>query len=131
LIAVSEIGAGDHSQLRAEFGNDIAKAFQEGKLPFPDSSIIAAQHWTRESAPDNDKVMILLPMAAGAGTPKSFIPGSVVNVQFMVRSTRRRAVWGSLTFKDGKPSNEALHKTCFPCHGPAKDRDFVFTRYAP
>jgi hypothetical protein len=21
-------------------------------------------------------------------------------------------------------------KTCFPCHAPAKDRDFVFTRYA-
>jgi hypothetical protein len=31
----------------------------------------------------------------------------------------------------GKPGSEALHKTCFPCHEPAKDRDFVFTRYAP
>jgi hypothetical protein len=55
LIAVSEIGAGDKSQLRAKFGNDIAiKALQEGKLPFPDGSIIAAQHWTKESSADKD-----------------------------------------------------------------------------
>jgi len=26
---------------------------------------------------------------------------------------------------------EAVHKTCLGCHGPAKDRDFVFTRYSP
>jgi hypothetical protein len=24
-----------------------------------------------------------------------------------------------------------VHKTCFACHAPAKDRDFLFTRYAP
>jgi hypothetical protein len=34
-------------------------------------------------------------------------------------------------FKDGKPGGEALMKTCFPCHQPANDRDFVFARYAP
>ena len=34
-------------------------------------------------------------------------------------------------FKDGKPGSEALHKTCFACHEPAKDHDFVFTHYAP
>ena len=32
---------------------------------------------------------------------------------------------------DGKPGNEALHKTCFPCHEPGRNRDFIFTRYAP
>lgn len=26
-------------------------------------------------------------------------------------------------------STMAVHKTCFACHGPAKDRDLVFTRY--
>src|SRR5271170_3178984 len=60
LISVSQIAAGDHSQLRAEFGNDIAiKAFQEGKLPFPDGAIIVAQHWTKESSPENDKILAL------------------------------------------------------------------------
>ena len=34
-------------------------------------------------------------------------------------------------FKDGKPSGEAVHRTCFTCHEPAKDHDFVFTHYAP
>jgi hypothetical protein len=29
------------------------------------------------------------------------------------------------------PGNEALHKICYACHLPAKDRDFVFTRFAP
>lgn len=134
LISVSEIAAGDHSQLRAEFGNDIAiKAFQEGKLPFPDGAIIAAQHWMKESSPENDKVLTLLPMVAGAGSPKSFIPGPVINVQFMVKDSKRYAAtagWGFADFKDGKPGNEALHKTCFPCHQPVKDRDFVFTRYS-
>jgi len=28
-----------------------------------------------------------------------------------------------------KPANKAVHKTCFSCHAPAKDHDFVFTRY--
>ena len=39
--------------------------------------------------------------------------------------------WGFADFRDGKPASEAVHNTCFPCHAPAKDRDFVFTRYAP
>jgi hypothetical protein len=27
--------------------------------------------------------------------------------------------------------DEAMHKTCFPCHSTVKGRDFVFNRYAP
>jgi hypothetical protein len=33
--------------------------------------------------------------------------------------------------EDGKPANKAVHKTCFSCHAPAKDHDFIFTRYVP
>ena len=39
--------------------------------------------------------------------------------------------WGSAQFKDGKPADAALRKTCFPCHEPVKARDSVFTQYAP
>ncbi|HEX3232109.1 MAG TPA: cytochrome P460 family protein [Pyrinomonadaceae bacterium] len=39
--------------------------------------------------------------------------------------------WGFAQFTNGKPDGEAVHQTCFSCHEPAKDRDFVFTRYAP
>ena len=39
--------------------------------------------------------------------------------------------WGFADFTNGKPGNQALHEKCFPCHLPAKDRDYVFTHYAP
>jgi Cytochrome P460 len=36
--------------------------------------------------------------------------------------------WGFAQFnKDGKPADEAMHKTYFPCYEPAKAEDFVFT----
>jgi Cytochrome P460 len=65
---------------------------------------------------------------------QSFVVGSALNVQFMVKDSKRYAAtggWGFADFKDGKPGDEALHKACFPCHQPAKDHDFVFARYAP
>ena len=38
-------------QLRAQLGNHIAiRAFREGKLPFPDGTIIAALHWNEASS---------------------------------------------------------------------------------
>jgi len=39
--------------------------------------------------------------------------------------------WGFGHFnKDGTLGNDALMKTCFPCHAKAS-RDLVFTQYAP
>jgi hypothetical protein len=129
LIAVNHLVIGKVDQLRAQFGNEIAiKAFKEGKVPFPDGTIIAAQHWTRVPSGDNNKVLD----GAFPGA-QSFVVGSVVNVQFMVKDSKKYAAtggWGFADFKDGKPGDEALHKTCFPCHAPAKDRDYVFTHYA-
>jgi Cytochrome P460 len=131
LIAVKQLHfAGKGEQLRAQVGNDIAmKAFKEGTLPFPDGAIIAAIHWTRVSSEDNNKVLD----GPFPGT-QSFVIGSLVNLQFMVKDSKKYAAtggWGFADFKDGKPGDKALHETCFPCHKPAKDRDFVFTRYAP
>ena len=130
LIAVNHLVIGKVDQLRAQFGNEIAiKAFKEGKIPFPDGAIIAALHWNRVPSEDNNKVLD----SAFPGA-QSFVVGSVVNVQFMVKDSKKYAAtggWGFADFKDGKPGDEALHKTCFPCHAPAKDRDYVFTHYAP
>ena len=134
LISVKRLtGAeGKLKQLRAELGNDIAtKAFREGTLPFPDGSIIAALHWNEASSDADNKV--LAEGFPGAGLESTFA-GSAANVQFMVKDSRKYAAtggWGFADFTNGKPGNEALHKTCFPCHEPAKDRDYVFTRYAP
>ncbi|MBV8754401.1 MAG: cytochrome P460 family protein [Hyphomicrobiales bacterium] len=123
---------GKQKQLRAQLGNDIAiKAFREKTLPFPDGAMIAALHWTEVSADADDKVL-----AAGfpdAGLQSSFA-GPALNAQFMIKDSKKYTAsggWGYADFTKGKPGNEALHKTCFPCHAPAKDRDYIFTRYAP
>jgi len=125
LISVTH-EEGDFNQLRAQLGNDTAiKAYREGKLPFPDGSIIVALHWKRLPSDEDNKVF---------GRVQAFVAGSPVNMQVMVKdSTKYSATggWGFGDFTDGKPGDEAKHKTCFPCHEPAKDRDFVFTRYAP
>jgi hypothetical protein len=132
LISVAHLAGGNLKQLRAQLGNDIAiKAFREGKLPFPDGAIIAALHWNEASSDENNKV--LASGFPGAGL-QSFVAGSAVNVQFMVKDSKKYAAsggWGYADFTNGKPGNEALHNTCFPCHQPVKDRDYVFTRYAP
>ena len=132
LISIKQLtGAGSKlRQLRAQLGNDIAtKAFLDGKLPFPDGTIIAAIHWTRVPSEVNNQVL-----AGPFPGAQSFVVGSPENIQFMVKDSKKYAAtggWGFADFKGGKPGEKALHETCFPCHMPAKDRDYVFTRYAP
>ena len=123
---------GELRQLRAQLGNDLAiKAFRDGTLPFPDGAIIAALHWNEESSDfDNQALAVGFP---GLGLQSSFA-GSAVNVQFMVKDSKKYAASGGRGFADftnAKPGSEALHAKCFPCHQPAKDRDYVFTHYAP
>ena len=134
LISVKQLvgEGGKFKQLRAELGNDIAiAAYRDGTLPFPDGSMIAALHWNEVVADADNEVL-----AKGfppRGLQSSFA-GSAVNVQFMIKDSKKYAAsggWGYADFTDGKPGSEALHETCFPCHAPGKDRDYVFTRYAP
>jgi hypothetical protein len=126
LISVAH-EEGDLNDLRAILGNDVAiKAYREGKLPFPDGTIIARLAWSYVPSEENNKVF---------GRPQSFVAGPPTNgVQFMVKDSRKYAStggWGFAQFNDGKPADEAVHNTCFSCHEPVKARDFVFTRYAP
>ncbi len=123
---------GELKQLRAELGNDLAiKAYRDGALPFPDGAIVAALHWNENSSDsDNQALAAGFP---GAGLQSSFA-GSAVNAQFMVKDSKKYAAsggWGFADFTNGKPGNEVLHAKCFPCHAPAKEHDYVFTRYAP
>ena len=132
LISVNHLAGGTLKQVRAQLGNDIAiKAFREGTRPFPDGAIIAALHWNEAVSEENDKVLAI--GFPGAGL-QSTIATSAQNVQFMVKDSKKYAAtggWGYGDFKNGQPGDETLHKTCYACHLPAKDRDFVFTRYAP
>ena len=131
MIAVKQLHTPDKGdQLRAQLGNDIAvKAIKAGTLPYPDGSIIVALHWTRVLSEADTQVID----GAFPGD-QSFIAGSRLNMQIMVKDSKKYAStggWGFADFTNGKPGNTALHETCFACHMPAKNRDFVFTHYAP
>jgi hypothetical protein len=126
LISVAH-EQGNLNDLRAILGNDVAiKASREGKLPFPDGTIIARLAWSYDPLEESEKAF---------GRPQSFVAGPPKNgVQFMVKDSRKYAStggWGFAHFDDGKPAGEAVHNTCFACHEVAKSRDFVFNRYAP
>jgi len=118
--------AGDLNSLGAVLGNDVAvKAYRDGKLPFPDGTIIAALHYRNVASDENNKVF---------GKAQSFVPGAPTNVQFMVKDSKKYAAtggWGFGHFADGKAGDAAFMKPCFPCHEKAKATDLVFTRYAP
>jgi hypothetical protein len=118
---------GSLDDVRAILGNDVAiKAYREGTIPFPDGTIIARLAWSYVPSEENNKAF---------GRAQSFVAGPPKNgVQFIVKDSSKYAStggWGFAQFDDGKPADEAMHKTCFPCHESAKARDFVFTRYAP
>ncbi len=125
LISVAHEEGNLHS-LGAVLGNDVAiNAYREGKLPFPDGTVIAALHYSHVPSEENNKVF---------GKSQSFVPGAPTNIQFMVKDSTKYAAtggWGFAFFKDGKPVDAASMKSCFPCHNQAKATDLVFTRYAP
>jgi hypothetical protein len=59
--------AGNLNSLGAVLGNEVAiKAYREGKLPFPDGTIIAALHYKNVPSDENNKVF---------GQAQSFVPG--------------------------------------------------------
>ena len=86
---------GKFDQVRVQLGNEIAiKAFKEGTIPFPDGAIIAAIHWTRVTSDDNKVLDGPFP-----GT-QSFVIGSLVNLQFMVKNSKKYAATGGWGFAD-------------------------------
>ena len=98
--------------------------------PFPDGAKMAKVHWT----PKEHEFF-----------PQATVPGKLLNVDFMVKDSKRFADsggWGygvfdydaaSDTFKPGTTAgtppqgNDA--KCGFACHSAAKTRDYVFTDY--
>lgn len=120
VIGVSqETGALD--ELRAILGNPVAlKAYRSGKLPFPDGAVLAKLAYKRVSSPE---------------FPPAFVPGAPTTVQIMVKDSKKYATtggWGFGRFVDGRPVDEAQHRTCFACHAAnVNNHDRVFTRLAP
>ena len=107
-------------ELRVVLGNGMAlNAYQQKRLPFPDGIILVKLAWKRVPSPEF--------------APAS-IPGPATTVQVMVKDSQKYAAtggWGFGRFANGKPTDEAQHRTCFACHeARAKAHDFVFTRVA-
>lgn len=125
LISVAH-EEGSLNDLRAILGNDIAfKAYREGRLPFPDGAIIARLAWAYIPSEENNKVF---------GRSQSFVAGPATNVQFMVKDSKKYAAtggWGFAQFNGGKPVEATALSGCYGCHVPVKDRDYLFTHYAP
>jgi hypothetical protein len=126
LISVAR-EEGSLNDMRAILGNDVAiNASREGKLPYPDGTIIARLAWSHDPLPESEKAF---------GRPQSFVAGAPKNgVQFMVKDSIKYAStggWGFAHFDDGKPASEAVQNTCFACHAIVEARDFVFNRYSP
>ena len=126
LISVAH-EEGSLNDMRAILGNDVAiAAAREGKLPYPDGTIIARLAWSYDPLAESAKAF---------GSLQSYVAGPPKNgVQFMVKELGKYAAtggWGFAEFDDGKPAGEAMQKACFPCHEIVKARDFVFNRYAP
>jgi hypothetical protein len=96
------------------------KAYREGTLPFPDGAILVKLAWS---------------LSRSAEFGPAFVPGRAKTVQIMVKDSKKFAStggWGFGRFIDGKPVDEAEHKTCFPCHeANVRQHDFVFTRWTP
>jgi Cytochrome P460 len=120
LIAPAEEAA-PLDELRAVVGNQTAvDAYQAGKLPFPDGTILVKRAWERKQSPE---------------FVSATIPGAATTVQVMVKDSKKYAAtggWGFGRFVNGKPVDEAQHRTCFACHDArARSRDYVFTRLAP
>ena len=127
LISVArEVGSLD--DIRAVLGNDVAiQAYREGTRPFPEGTIIARIAWAYLPSEENNRIF---------GKAQSFVAGPPKNgVQFMVKDSKKYAStggWGYSQFDDGKPLTDAAAlQSCYDCHRAFKDRDFVFTHYAP
>jgi Cytochrome P460 len=122
LISVAH-EEGTLNDLRAILGNDVAiRAEQEGKLPFPDGTIIARVAWGYVPLEESSQAF---------GHPQSLVAGQRKNgIQFMVKNSKKYSSTGGWGFAQFEPAGEAA-QTCFSCHAIVKARDFVFNRYAP
>jgi hypothetical protein len=89
LISVAHEEANLNS-FAAVLGNDVAiEAYRDGKLPFPDGTIIAALHYRFVPSEENNKAF---------GQTQSFVAGDPTSVQFMVKDSKTYASTGGWGF---------------------------------
>jgi len=140
MISVAAVGA-PVNDLRVKLGNDIAmRAYRDGAREFPDGAIIARLAFRQASSERTNDALRRAAEAQNLPADQiarllsgSFVAGAPTNVQVMVKDSRRYAAtggWGFAQFTNGRPDGGPVLDTCFACHAPARDHDFVFTEYS-
>lgn len=109
----------DKKFVRAILGNDVAiDSARSGKTkPWPDGTIIAKLSWKQQTHPN---------------WPQAVIPGEYVGAEAMIKDSKKFAETGGWGFGhwEGKilvMNDKEKSATCFACHTPMKDHDYVYT----
>jgi len=109
----------DKNFVRAILGNHTAiTAAQSGKTtPWPDGTIIAKLSWKEQIHPN---------------WPQAVVPGEFVGAEAMIKDSKKFPETGGWGFGhwEGKTlimNDKEKSATCFACHTPMKDHDYVYT----
>jgi hypothetical protein len=121
--AISPSYRPDKGHIRMILGNKTAvRAFHDGKRPFPDGTIFAKVVWKEEKHPK---------------FPAAVVPGKFVQVEFMVKDSKKynkTGGWGFARFIGDNylpyGKDPGFVQECFGCHTPVADNDYVFTHWA-
>jgi Cytochrome P460 len=113
----------DKNHIRIITGNETAiDALHASKNPLPDGSVLAKTAWKAEKHPS---------------FPDATVPGSFVQVEFMIKDTMKykdTGGWGFARFvgNELKPygKDSGFVNECFQCHMPVADNDYLFTDIA-
>jgi hypothetical protein len=121
LISVAH-EEGKLNDLRAILGNDVAiKASREGKLPYPDGTIIARLAWSYDPLEESEKAFAVSNLS-WPGNPRTEF-NSWSRTQ---ENTPQPAAGGSLTLTTANPPTRRCTTPAFPATRPSKlaiDRD--------
>ena len=109
----------DKKFVRAIVGNDMAiDAARSGKtMPWPDGAIIAKLSWKEQTHPN---------------WPQAIVPGEFVGAEAMIKDSKKFPETGGWGFGHWEGNTLVMNDkeksaTCFACHTPMKDHDYVYT----
>lgn len=109
----------DKKFVRSILGNDIAiEAARKGKTaPWPDGAIIAKLSWKEQTH---------------ANWPNAVVPGEFAGAEAMIKDSKKYAATGGWGFGHWEGDKLVMNDadktaTCFACHAPMKDSDYVYT----
>lgn len=109
----------DKHLVRSILGNDVAiKAARAGNTkPWPDGTIFAKVGWKEKTDPN---------------WPQAVVPGEFAGAEAMVKDSKKFAETGGWGFGHWEGDKLVMNDkeksaTCFACHTPMKDNDYVYT----